>query len=160
MNTEKQNTARLVWGKASDGSITNTPNPHAGSSGLQLISTLVMKSLDILFSLLSIFVFASLFGAFFALDRLIRREYQCHRNFWEKDGRPIGMFFRPPESTYIRSAISFQLCAIFWLFRTPVWVETDSLAKSLLRRLRLYTVIWNVGCISLVSLFLVHTCFQ
>ncbi len=89
-----------------------------------------------------------LLAGFYFLDRLIRYEYSFHRDAWERDGRPNGFLFRPPERTLFRSAVAFQRCAFGWCFYTPQWIRADPSAKSLHSRWRWCTLIWNVGCIS------------
>src|SRR6266704_3268357 len=90
---------------------------------------------------------AVLFGAFYFLDRLIRYEYQFHREAWERDGRPVGFFFRPPETSWLHSSFAFQRCAFAWLFRTPQWTRDDSAARTLLSRLRWCVLVWNISII-------------
>jgi hypothetical protein len=98
----------------------------------------------------------ALIAAFYFLDRLIRHEYQFHREAWERDGRPVGYLFRPPEATWLRSSLAFHRCSFAWLFQTPAWVRDDSSAKRLLSRLRWFVLIWNIGSIIFFSLFFLH----
>jgi hypothetical protein len=98
---------------------------------------------------------SALIAAFYFLDRLIRHEYQFHREAWEQDGRPVGYLFRPPEGTWLRSGFAFHWCSFAWLFHTPPWVRDDSSAKRLLSRLRWFVLIWNLGIIIFISLFAV-----
>jgi len=88
-----------------------------------------------------------LISAFYFLDRLIRHEYQFHREAWENDGRPVGYLFRPPEATWFRSGFAFHRCSLVWPVRTPRWVRDDLTAKRLLSRLRWCVLVWNVGFI-------------
>jgi uncharacterized integral membrane protein len=88
-----------------------------------------------------------LISAFYFLDRLIRHEYQFHREAWEHDGRPVGYLFRPPGATSFRSGLAFHLCGLGWPLLTPRWVREDLAAKRLLSRLRWCVLIWNVGFI-------------
>jgi hypothetical protein len=83
----------------------------------------------------AIFVVASI-GTFGAFDRLIEHEYESHRDAWERDGRPIGFLFHPPEAKFFRGSIAFQRCALIWPFSTPRWTRDDTRAISLLTRLR------------------------
>jgi hypothetical protein len=96
---------------------------------------------------LLVMLIAVLFGAFYFLDRLIRYEYQFHREAWERDGRPVGFFFRPPETSWLHSSFAFQRCEFAWLFRTPQWTRADSAARTLLSRLRWCVLVWNIGII-------------
>src|SRR6266699_7197432 len=88
---------------------------------------------------------AVLVSSLYFLDRLIRYEYQFHRDAWERDGRPVGYLFRPGETTWFRSALAFHRCAFGWLFYTPRWRDDDSAAKKLLSRLRWCVLVWNIG---------------
>jgi hypothetical protein len=90
---------------------------------------------------------AVLLSSFYFLERLIRYEYQFHRDSWERDGGPIGWFFRPPESSWLRSGFAFHRVAFGWLFHTPQWTRGDSTARSLLSRLRWCVLVWNIGII-------------
>ena len=92
---------------------------------------------------------AVLISAFHFLDRLVRHEYQFHRDAWEGDGRPTGYLFRPPESTWIRSRLAFGEVSMAWLFWTPLWVREDATAKNLLSSLRWRVLAWNVGILIL-----------
>jgi hypothetical protein len=100
-----------------------------------------------------------LISAFYFLDCLIRHEYQFHRDAWEKDGRPTGYLFRPPEATWFRSGFAFQRCALSWPLHTPRWVRDDLTAKKLLSRLRWCVLTWNAGFI-LFFVFVVRYRFK
>ena len=95
-------------------------------------------------------------ASFYFLDRLIRYEYEFHRDEWERDGRPNSPFFRPPETTWFRSGMAFQRCALRWPLHTPSWVREDPSARALLRSLRWCLLTWNIGFISLVVFIRPH----
>jgi hypothetical protein len=92
-----------------------------------------------------------LIASFYFLGRLIRYEYAFHREAWERDGRPTFAFFRPPESTWFRSGIASQWCALSWPLYTPTWVRADPTAKALHSRMRWCVLIWNIGFILVVG---------
>jgi hypothetical protein len=94
-----------------------------------------------------------LISSFYFLDRLIRYEYSFYRDAWEQDGRPNGFLFRPRESSWWRGGIAFQRCALGWPLYTPSWIRADPAAKALHRRLRWCVLIWNVGFITWLLLF-------
>jgi hypothetical protein len=100
---------------------------------------------------------AVLLSSFYFFDRLIRHEYRFYRDIWEKDGRPVGFLFRPPEATYFGSGFALQRCSFVWLFRTPLWVGGDSAAKTFLSRFRWGVLVWNIGFVALFVLFLFHS---
>lgn len=86
------------------------------------------------------------------IDRLVRLEYDAHREEWEKDGRPIGTFFTPPEAKMLTSRFAFYFCKIGWMLSTPEWIREDPTAIRLLRRFRLSIVAAEAGFIFLVYL--------
>ena len=95
-----------------------------------------------------------LLASFYFLDRLIRYGYAFHRSSWERDGRPNGFLFRPPEITWFGSGMAFQRCALSWPLHTPPWIRTEATAKALHTRLRWCVLTWNVGLILWIVLFL------
>jgi|SRR5712692_7685773 len=101
-------------------------------------------------------LFTVLISAFYFLDRLIRHEYQFHRDAWERDGRPVGYFFRPLEARWFRSGFAFQGCAFGWLFYTPQWTRDDSAARTVLSRWRWCVLVWNIGIIIFFLLLSVY----
>src|SRR3954465_8192420 len=85
-----------------------------------------------------------LLSGFYFFDRLIRHEYQFHRDTWEKDGRPVGYYvFHPPEATWLGSGLASHRCSFSWLFHTPLWVHSDPTAKTLLSLYRWAVTTWN-----------------
>jgi hypothetical protein len=48
------------------------------------------------------------FAALWSVDRLVRLEYASHRESWEEDGKPHGLFFCPPETDIGRGARETQ----------------------------------------------------
>ena len=70
-------------------------------------------------------------------DRLIEYQHNYHKDAWEYDGKPRGMFFNPIGGSYI----SFNL--VCWrLFRrteVPRWAVGDSTALKLYKNVEL----WN-----------------
>jgi len=101
-----------------------------------------------------------LLSGFYFFSRLVRHEYQFHRDAWEKDGRPVGFFpflFRPPEASWWGSGLAAQRCSFSWLFHTPLWVHGDPTAKTLLSQYRWAITTWNVGFIASFLLFLFYS---
>jgi hypothetical protein len=92
---------------------------------------------------------AVLLSALLTLSRLIRHEYQFHREEWEHDGKPIGYLWRPPEATWFRSQFAFHRCALVWPISTPDWIREDPAGQTLLTRLRWLALIWNIGAVLL-----------
>ena len=105
------------------------------------------------FALIMVGLVGVLMASFYFLDRLIRYEYAYHRDAWVQDGCPNAPFFRPPETTWFRSGMAFQRCALAWPLYTPAWVRGDSAAKALHSRLRWCVLIWNAGFITLLLFF-------
>ena len=96
------------------------------------------------------------FVAIWSFDELVRSEYTFHRPDWERNGKPWGRTWRPPEQQ--RGARSSLLSdppawrwsiqdwtsleaslrsALVWLFRTPAWMRRDRKTLRLARWYRL-----------------------
>jgi hypothetical protein len=103
-------------------------------------------------------VMVLLYG-FVLFDRLLRAEYEGHRQIWEADGRPRGFFWRPAESSSfdILSQVARLRLNFAWLFRTPSWIAESPLYKVSLRKHRLAVLIWNVGVLVWFVFFLRYT---
>jgi hypothetical protein len=106
----------------------------------------------VLLGIFLVALIAVLIGALYFVDRLIRYEYQFHREAWERDGRPVGYFFRPPEISWFRGAYAGHCCAVGWLFYTPPWTRDDMTARTLLSLLRWCLLVWNVGILTFFGL--------
>jgi hypothetical protein len=97
-----------------------------------------------------------LYPAFFAFDKLVRRQHDLYREEWEADGRPNGMFGRLEGGGYwaaLRSGFATNRCMLVWLFRTPRWIYGDDQAARLLRRLRRLVLAWNL-LVALLAIFM------
>ena len=92
-----------------------------------------------------------LFLSFYFQDQLVRHEYRLYRLAWERDGRPTGFFFHPPEAHWFRSSFARTWVSMAWIFQSPDWVQEDAVAASILKRLRLCVLVWNLGCILLTA---------
>ena len=101
------------------------------------------------------------FGALVLFDMLIRREYSAHRRNWVSDGRPIGFFFVPNETTMAKgilvnpgSSLARRKAAYGWLFSSPDWVATDRTARRLLLLLRVVFFGWYAALIGVFGIAL------
>jgi hypothetical protein len=88
-----------------------------------------------------------LFLAFFNFDAIVKIEYQRHKDDWIKDGKPIGFFWRSPESSWFSSAFAMQGLSLRLLFKTPRWVDNEPAAMACLKKLRKLVLIFNIGVI-------------
>ena len=97
-----------------------------------------------------------LLGSFLTFDQLIRLEYNTYRFQWETDGKPQGFFWFPREywrnqnlslldkwKSQYKSGWATQKVHLLWLFSTPQWIKNDDKAKKLLKRMRVFVLIWN-----------------
>ena len=53
--------------------------------------------------------------------------------------------------------LAFHRVAFLWLFRAPTWVQDNPEASRLLRRLRIYTALWNVGVLVAFAIQMART---
>ena len=88
-----------------------------------------------------------LISAFYFVDRLIRHEYEFHREAWLHDHRPAYFLFWPPEAVWGRSRLALSWLSMAWCFWTPEWIRDDSTARKIRSRLRWRVVIWNISII-------------
>ena len=91
--------------------------------------------------LLSFLLFVLPAGYFF--DQLVRYQYRHHRDRWEVDGRPRGVFWKAPEA--LRSEEDFLSYGWFW--QTPDWIVHN---RDCLRKLYIFRLL--VVCEILVSI--------
>jgi hypothetical protein len=104
-------------------------------------------------SLIAIVVgFPVLLYAFAMFDRIVKAQYEGHRDAWFADGRPRGFFWQAPECTWFRSALALHRLSFLWLFTTPPWVGQSSSCQRWLRRLRLSVSVWTAIIIGAVLL--------
>jgi len=86
-------------------------------------------------------------AAFYLGSRLIRIEYEFHRENWEDDGKPADYFSSVPGSHVSRFAVSTS-----WLFATPEWMKGESRARKLIVWYRLLCLMFLTGSIAMVYL--------
>ena len=77
-------------------------------------------------------------------DKLVRYEYEHHREQWERDGRPIGIYWRPSEPAIFLTRAGKNWWRLAWLFHTPAWVRTSSQCRSWLFQIRCFALLWSV----------------
>ncbi|MFQ5906982.1 MAG: hypothetical protein ACE5JA_10495 [bacterium] len=102
--------------------------------------------------LLGFLLLSVLIASFLIFAQVVRLEYREHRTEWEKDGKPMGFFWKPPESILVGGSLGLNRLCFYWLFKTPEWIRQNAKGMSLLRWLRICGVIWNVGIIVLAIL--------
>jgi hypothetical protein len=87
---------------------------------------------------------AVLVYSFVTIDRLLKAQYEFHRDAWTADGQPRGFFWRAPECTWFESGLALHRLSLTWLFNTPAWVGDSARYRVLLKRLRLSVLLSNV----------------
>jgi len=87
---------------------------------------------------------AALAGSTIAFDRLLRYQYESHRERWNESGKPIGFFYIPDAARdwdrYSMGAapvprarqINGTRVQAEWFSATPLWARTDPRAMQLL----------------------------
>ena len=93
-----------------------------------------------------------LLATFIVFDKLVLLEYFEYKSNWERDGKPHGFFWVPPEcrvagGLLVRfgSSAALQRKSFAWLFSTPEWMRRDKRALTLVRWFRVLVFSWNVG---------------
>ena len=85
-------------------------------------------------------------------DHIVKAEYQLNKVAWEEDDRPMGFFWRAPESTYFRSSWARNRLLVVWLFTTPKWAEDSTDCHVWLNRLRISVLGWFILVLALFSI--------
>ena len=65
-------------------------------------------------------------------DQLVRYHYLHHRERWEADGHPRGIFWSAPDA--LRSEEDFLCYGWFW--QTPLWIANNGECRRKLRIFR------------------------
>jgi len=86
--------------------------------------------------------------AFWLASRLIRIEYQFHRENWDEDGKPADYFWFVPGSYVARFAVSTSR-----IFATPDWMKSEPRALRIVIWYRALMFLWIVGWIVMVVLY-------
>jgi hypothetical protein len=92
--------------------------------------------------IIMLLAFAVLLYGFTRADRLVRAEYECHRDAWLQDGSPAGFFWWPPNFR--------RRCPMKWLFRTPPWVAASPDYRRILRTYRACVLLSDMLIVALV----------
>ena len=114
------------------------------------------------FSLLvvSLVVLASfLLRSFRAIDRFYQYEYENCHDQWERDGEPRGYFWKPPQSSNVSYKLLFRRLlspanALVLVFVTPAWAKPDAAARKILKDLRHFVLLWNLGVVVWIGLLI------
>ena len=96
---------------------------------------------------LALFLFGVISFAFYLGSRLIRLEYECHRDAWVDDGKPADYLAQVPGSYTARMAVS-----ITWLFVAPDWMKSSWTTQKLVAWYRILSLMFVAGWILAVYL--------
>ncbi len=103
--------------------------------------------------LIIIIVTVSLHWLFY--DLLIRIESRKFSLDWVKDGKPLGMFYRPPNAPLFRGLRSRNRLMLKWIFQKPNWITKDEEAKQFYKYFRLAGTIYFSAILLFVFSFIV-----
>lgn len=112
----------------------------------------------ILVAPLALLLLLALLGTFISFDRLVRLQYDEYRSEWEKDGKPSGFFWRPPEwrsqgwLQALHSGLATHRVSFLWLIWTPAWMRETREGMTTARRMRVLALVWNVGIVVVLTL--------
>ena len=80
-------------------------------------------------------------------DRLVRWEYEHHREQWERDGKPSGFYWRPKECVFWLSHSAMHRLAGVFIFRTPEWAAERPECRRWLALMRAAMLAGVVGTV-------------
>jgi hypothetical protein len=96
------------------------------------------------------YIFTFWFRAVFALDKILKYEYENLHEQWIKDRQPRGMFWKPkvkPAKIFDRffSRINPGVHFFKLLFTTPEWIKQNTETTNYIKEFRKFVLLWNVG---------------
>lgn len=92
----------------------------------------------------------------YLVDRLVRWEYEHHREQWERDGKPDGYFWHATECAFWSSDVAKKQVGFVWLFKTPRWIAERPECRRWLFQMRGITWVGSLAIASLVVRILFH----
>ena len=92
---------------------------------------------------------------FVLIDKLIRHLYEVFNDEWCKLGKPSGLMYFPPHSKNFKSMLSLQKNIFIWIFKTPAWIKNDTIALSLLKKIRWIVAVVNIAILILFGLIFI-----
>jgi hypothetical protein len=88
-------------------------------------------------------------------DSLLKIEYERFYADWIKDGKPAGMFYRPPGYSLFGAAKRNRVNTR-WIFVKPGWIERDEAAERFYKYFRLTGIItYSIGLLLLLAFILI-----
>jgi hypothetical protein len=87
--------------------------------------------------------------AVWSATEIVRWEYEHHRDEWQRDGYPAGLFWRAKECTVWSSNVAIWRLLFVWVFKTPEWASGSPECLRWFHRLRLAALVWilGLGCV-------------
>ena len=83
-------------------------------------------------------------------DRLVRWEHDNRYDEWVRDGKPSGVLWRLPDSSFTGSYLAIRRVQFWWMFSTPPWAASDPASRRLLRRWRISALAIVIGLFAAV----------
>ena len=93
-----------------------------------------------------------LIPTFHYFDKLVEHIYSNHREEWKQMGSPVGILWRPIdlESTFESSQSTLHI-SLLWVFKSPVVIVADIIARHLFDKFKRHFYIWIIGFILTVA---------
>ena len=67
------------------------------------------------------------FGLF---DRILRFQVENFQSDWEKEGKPIGFFWIPEDSSFISGSFQRSVRLLSWTFWSEPWMKNEPTVKK------------------------------
>ena len=88
-------------------------------------------------------------------DSLLKIEYKRFNPDWINDGKPDGMFYRPPGYSFFGKTRRNRVNAR-WIFIKPRWIERDADAERFYRYFRLTgMLLYSTGPLVVIALIVI-----
>jgi hypothetical protein len=93
--------------------------------------------------------------SFLIFDRILKIEHSEFPSDWERDGRPTGFFWKPPDGRFLEGSAARSSLAFEWVFSPPPWSKRDSRTEKLFKKLRTSVFTFWALCVGIfVAMFL------
>lgn len=107
---------------------------------------------EMIFALTTIGIVAILTAVYqmWLFDRLIRWEYEYHRDQWERDGKPDGFFWRAQECKVWSGDMAKKRLTTGWIFKTPGWAANSPECRRWLVHVRVIVSVTGLAVVGLL----------
>ena len=107
-------------------------------------------SIILILLLASVFIITYIWSRL-SFDKLVQFQYINYHSSWEKDGKPRGLLWNPPDELPLPLGWGTRGVSLIWLLSPPNWQYNDLRAKSLMIRYRILTLLYFLSFLGMLT---------